>query len=105
MLWGTYYIHFQDVKLKIMFKLNGKLKMTSHPDPVCDMFKLTVRPKTSHNSDIFGKLFNFGFDSSPLEKSWLRANTLAPASDAPLYGIFVPQKVPTFENFWWRHCM
>ena len=41
---------------------------------------------------IYHFAFNiFGLSPLPMAKSWLRANTLATASDLP---IFVPQKVP-----------
>ena len=42
--------------------------------------------------------FYLWFKSSPIAKSWLRANTQSTASDFPIYNIFVPQKVPLSKS-------
>ena len=74
--------------------------MTQRATSVCDTFQLTSLTNTRLQNSVLSKDFLiFGSNSPPLAKSWLRANTLAPAFDPPLYGIFVPQKVPLFENF------
>ena len=71
--------------------------------PVCDTFGYTSLLNTSPKVDILHFLI-ISFRPFPLPKSWLRANRLRLQIFHSTISL-PSQKVPFFENFWWRHCM
>ena len=71
--------------------------------PVCDTFGYTSFLNTSPKVDILHFLI-ISFRPFPLPKSWLRANRLRLQIFHSTISL-PSQKVPFFENFWWRHCM